>query len=538
MPAVEVDFRNPDYESVFAERARRLAWIRKHPHKLPALKLHYRENPAQFLTDWAMTYDSRVASSGRSPVMPFVLFPRQVELVQWIMERWRADEPGVVVKSRDVGASWITFALACTLCLFYKDISIGFGSAIEDKLDRSNDPDTLFAKGRAFLRYLPVEFRGGWTLEKNSQHMRLSFPQTGSTLTGEAGDRQGRGGRKTMYFVDEAAHIERPLIIDAALSATTNCRIDLSSVNGTANPFATKALGGKVPRFDFTWRQDPRKDDAWYEQKCRDIDNPVIVAQEIDCSFNASVEGVIIPSLWVQAAIGAAEKLGLKPTGARRAGLDVADAGKDKNAFVARHGIEVIHASQWTGKDSDIFATTERAFALCDELGLRSFLYDADGLGAGIKGDARKVNEAREAVRRHRIAATMYRGSGAVWQPEARIKGLDRTNEDYYLNFKAQNWFHVRRLFSNTYAAIQGQKDIDLDAIISIPRNLPELVRLTTELSQPTFKMNTAGKVMVDKMPDGASSPNLADALVIAYSLGNAPFAVSDAALATFGAMA
>ena len=534
MPDIAVDFRNPDYDAVFMERARRLRWIRANPGRLPALRLHYRDNPAQFLSDWAMTYDSRVASQGRSPIMPFVLFPRQVELVGWIIERWRADEPGVVVKSRDVGASWITFALACTLCLFHRDLAIGFGSAIEDKLDRSNDPDTLFAKGRAFLRYLPVEFRGGWTLEKNSQHMRLSFPATGSSLTGEAGDRVGRGGRKSIFFVDEAAHIERPLIIDASLSATTNCRIDLSSVNGTANPFATKALGGKVPRFDFTWRQDPRKDDAWYAQKCKDIDNPVIVAQEIDCSFNASVEGVIIPSLWVQAAIGAAEKLGTKPTGARRAGLDVADAGKDKNAFVARHGIEVTHASQWSGKDSDIFATTERAFALCDELGLAGFLYDADGLGAGIKGDARKVNEARATVRRPRIAATMYRGSGGVWQPDARIKGLDRTNADYYLNFKAQIWFHVRQLFRNTYNAVQGATDVDRDALISLPRNLPELLRLTTELSQPTYKMNTVGKVMVDKMPDGTASPNLADALVIAFSLGNQPFAISDAALAAF----
>jgi len=39
--------------------------------------------------------------------MPFILFPKQVELVNWIIERWQRGESGTVVKARDVGASWI-----------------------------------------------------------------------------------------------------------------------------------------------------------------------------------------------------------------------------------------------------------------------------------------------------------------------------------------------------------------------------------------------------------------------------------------------
>jgi hypothetical protein len=37
-------------------------------------------------------------------------------------------------------------------------------------------------------------------------------------LKGEAGDNIGRGDRTTLYFVDEAAFLQRPLLIDAALA--------------------------------------------------------------------------------------------------------------------------------------------------------------------------------------------------------------------------------------------------------------------------------------------------------------------------------
>lgn len=130
--------------------------------------------------------------------------------------------------------------------------------------------------------------------------------------------------------MDEAAFLQRPLLIDAALSQTTRCRIDLSSVNGMSNPFAQKRHSGKIPVFTFHWRSDPRKDDEWYRKECEKIDNPVIVAQELDLNYQASAEGILIPSEWVQAAVDAHIKLGIEPSGQRLGAMDIADEGKDK----------------------------------------------------------------------------------------------------------------------------------------------------------------------------------------------------------------
>src|SRR6185503_21380305 len=106
-----------------------------------------------------------------------------------------------------------------------------------------DEPKSLFWKARFFMRHLPEEFRAGWREQFDAPYMRMKFPESGSYMNGEGGDDIGRGDRTSIYFVDEAAHLTRPLKVDAALSQTTNCRIDVSSVNGPNNPFAKKRHG-------------------------------------------------------------------------------------------------------------------------------------------------------------------------------------------------------------------------------------------------------------------------------------------------------
>ena len=76
--------------------------------------------------------------------------------------------------------------------------------------------------------------------------MRINFAHTGSSISGEAGDGIGRGDRSSLYFVDESAFLERPELVEASLSQTTNCRIDVSTPHGMANPFAEKRHSGMV----------------------------------------------------------------------------------------------------------------------------------------------------------------------------------------------------------------------------------------------------------------------------------------------------
>jgi phage terminase large subunit len=418
------DFLNPDYAAVFKRRLRILGKLRADPSLVPVMKAYYKLNPWQFVEDWGMTYDPRNLERGLPATIPFIPFPRQVELMQWIVGHWKASRDGLVPKSRDTGASWVAIALSCTLCLFYEGMAIGFGSRKEEYVDRLDSPKSLFYKARVFLRNLPVEFRGGWDQNKHGAFMRLTFPESGSVMTGEAGDNIGRGDRAALYFVDESAHLERPQRAEESLSATTNCRIDMSSVNGPATPFSVKRRSWPADDvFVFHWRDDPRKTEAWYEA-LKLTKDPQVIAQEYDIDENASVAGVVIPAAWVQAAIDAHVKLGIEPSGKRTGGLDVADEGKDLNAFAGRYGILLDYCDAWSGQGSDIFATTERAFEICDANDYGEFRYDADGLGAGVKGDARTINDKRKGTAPE-IDVSPFRGSNAVVDPDGKITQLD-----------------------------------------------------------------------------------------------------------------
>ncbi|MBB2325428.1 TerL protein, partial [Escherichia coli] len=184
----EFDFRNPDYQMVFEWRMERLQRIRQNHEMLPALKQFYRTNPAQFIIDWGMTTDPRNIDYGLPVTIPFLLFPKQEEWIHWIMERRERLENGITEKSREMGLSWTAIGLACSLCLFNKEMVIGFGSRKEEYVDSTGDPKALFWKARKFVETLPVEFRGSWDEKKHAPYMRVEFPDTGAVIKGEAGD--------------------------------------------------------------------------------------------------------------------------------------------------------------------------------------------------------------------------------------------------------------------------------------------------------------------------------------------------------------
>lgn len=512
----DFDWMAPDYIKVWQHRARFLMRIRQtgSAHKLFGF---YAENPIRFIIDWGMTFDPRNASRKLPSSIPFVLFPRQIAWLEWALARWLAEERGLSDKSRGFGVTWLAVALSCTMCNFRNEVTIGFGSRKQEYVDQKGDPKSIFWRARMFMENVPPDFRRGWLRDRDSPSMRILFPASGSAITGESGDGIGRGDRTSMYFVDEAAFLEHPQEAESSLSDTTNCRIDISTPNGPANAFAERRRA-LPPHQVFTchWRDDPRRDDEWYAQKKRELPR-TIIAREYECNYAASIDFVVIPSEWIDASIDAHVKLGISPTGTRRGALDVADQGIDLNAFVGRHGNCLNYAKSWTGQGSDIYETVERAFGICQELGYTGFPYDADGVGAGVRGDARVLNQARREAGKSHIADEPFQGSGAVYEPLGQMVE-ERPNEEFFGNLKAQCWWHLRILFQNTYRAVVEKKDYNPDEIISLDSSLPELTTLILELGQPIYKVNTVGKIIIEKTPEGAKSPNLGDAAMMCFS--------------------
>lgn len=485
-----------------------------------------RKDPVHWFNTWVWTYDPRGMSYGLPANIPFVLRPKQTELVGWLLERLESQTGGLIEKSRDEGMSYVVLGFFLHQWLFVDGFAAGVGSRKEEYVDEKGSPKTLLHKFRDMLGKLPGWMHpAGFSERTHDNYMRIINPANGASITGEAGDNIGRGGRTTIYLLDEWAFVQRQDKVDAAISQNTNVILKGSTPNGIGDRFYQDRFSGRYPVFTMPWRDNPDKNwtakvdgqliHPWYEKQRATLDD-VVLAQEVDINYAASVEGVLIPSAWVQAAIDAHIKLGIEPTGQRIAALDVADEGKDLNSFVGRHGVVMTTLKSWSGKGDDIFGTTQTAMDECVDGEYSLMYYDADGLGAGVRGDARVINEQRRERGQSEINVEPFRGSAGVHDPDGEMVEK-RLNKDFFANLKAQSWWSLRMRFLNTYRAVGGM-EYDADQIISIPSDLPERDKVVMELSQPTYTKNGAGKILVDKQPDGSKSPNRADAVMICFN--------------------
>lgn len=522
----------PDYTEEYKRRLALLEKMVKDEEVRRYGMQAYSLNPTRWIEDWCITYNPR----NTKPIpktLPFLLFPRQKEFIQFLVENVRDRESGLIEKSRDIGATWLCCAFSVWLWLFVPGAAVGWGSRKEQLVDRIGDPDSIFEKMRMMINklpafMLPVDFDRRFHLSS----MKIINPNGGAVIAGESGDQIGRGGRKMIYFKDEAAHYERPELIEAALGDNTDVQIDISSVNGTNNVFYRRRHAGEIWApgrvippghtrvFLFDWRDHPLKTQEWYDLRRAKAESEGLLhlfAQEVDRDYTASLDRVIIPAAWIRAAVDAHVKLGFSDDGECRAGLDVADEGGDKNALAITKGVILKSAEHWA--EGDTGDTARRAVGECREYGVRELSYDSIGVGAGVKSETNRLEGEGQIPVGLRI--TPWNAAAKVLNPTGHIIEGDMqspTNEDFFGNLKAQGWWMLRQRFERTYKAVTQGIKYPSEQLISLPADLPRLQEIIAELSGATQKYNLKGKIIVDKKPDGGRSPNLADSIVIVFT--------------------
>lgn len=509
--------------------------MRANPALIVGAKEFYRTRPVEFINHWCDTYDPRNAGHGKPPRMPFILFKRQAEFVEFVHQCIADEESGLAEKARDVGLTWTCCALSVHLWLFWHGSSVGWGSRKEQLVDKIGDPDSIFEKMRMLVRGIPREFwPRGFRPDDHMTYMKFINPESGATITGEAGDNIGRGGRKLIYFKDESAHYERPEKIEAALADNTRVQMDVSSVNGTGNVFYRRREAGidwspgvEMPKgrtrvFVVDWRDHPAKTDDWYETRRQKMESEGLLhvfAQEVDRNYSAAVDGIIIPAEWVKAAIDAHKAVWFDGGGMWCGALDVADEGGDLSALALRKGVVLKSIAEWGDRDTG--KTTRLAVDACAGLGAIELQYDSVGVGAGVKAEANRLAEEGKLPKGVRLVP--WNAGAAVLFPDKHVIEGDKDsplNQDFYKNLKAQGWWQLRRRFEKTYRAVKEGIKFPHDELISldsacIPVGL--LRKLEKELSQPTASRNSEMKLIVDKAPEGTRSPNLGDAVMMAF---------------------
>lgn len=536
----------PDYVKAQAWREMQSARLTLNPDLAKQAVKYYSTRCNEFVNHWCITYDPRnsgKADDGKLAYMPFITFPRQTDFLQFLEDCMAAEAGGLIEKSRDMGATWLCSAFSVWLWLFKEGVSVGWGSRTVDLVDKIGNPDSIFEKMRMIIKNLPPFLTPvGFDPELHLSWMRLINPSNGSTITGEGGDNIGRGGRKLIYFLDEAGHVERPEKIEAALGDTTRVRIDISSVPGVGHVFERKRHAGqdwmrgqpmakdRTNVFVMDWSDHPEKTREWYEarrKKHEDEGTLHIFAREVDRDYAASVDTVLIPGEWIGAALEIRQYIDLAQfTDIENAfaGLDIADEGGDKNSLAIRKGPLLCELHQWGERNTG--ATTRRAVSACKPYKRVQLQYDVVGVGSGVKAEAERLYS--EGLLGTSIFMIPWNSGFPVQNPLGRILEDDPDsprNRDYYGNLKAQGYWSLRRRFERTWRAFRQFRNpedepdftYDVNELIILDPKHPLAPSLRKELAQPKVIKDSRMRIWIDKLADGQRSPNLADAVMMSY---------------------
>ena len=233
---------------------RRLEVLTKAIEK-PSLQVIHKEmcsrDPIYFINHFAWTYDPRLLAKERRADVPFILYPYQEFLIKEWADNIRQGEDFLILKSRDMGASWMIITLFVWFWMFVPGANFHIGSRKQEEVDNAQtDPaKTLFGKIRYLLEKLPP-----WMLAKkdfNSKMLAISNLQNGNLISGESANSAfGRGARATAVLYDELAFWETDEAAWASAGQTANCRIALSTPYGESNKYAKLALDPKNTKIE------------------------------------------------------------------------------------------------------------------------------------------------------------------------------------------------------------------------------------------------------------------------------------------------
>lgn len=268
---------------------------------------------------------------------------------------------------------------------------------------------------------------------------------------------------------------------------------------------------------EVNWRDNPWFPPELEMERLDDLEN--LTRAEYDHIWEGhyadSIENALIDPAWFDACVDAHIALGFDARGQERIAYDPADTGDDK-AVAYIHG-SVIKDVVATG-EGEIDTATDWACGYANERKPDVFVWDADGMGAGLK------RQIESAFAGKKVKLEPFNGGHGVDNPNEIFQQgdqLERRNRHVYKNRRAQWYWQLRERMYRTYRAVEkGEKVIDPDTLISFSSEIGQLQALRAEICRVPRKHNPNGMIQILSKPEmkkmAINSPNMADAVMMA----------------------
>jgi len=275
-----------------------------------------------------------------------------------------------------------------------------------------------------------------------------------------------------------------------------------------------------------TWINYP--DNPWFPQSLkderqRDFDEmPRALYNHVWLGhYNDTVENAIITAEMFESAINAHVKLGFKPEGIKVVSHDPSDTGPDDKALTVRHGSVITDVDTLASGDANEGMDWALERAVREQADL--FTWDCDGLGASL------AQQVRNSLHGKKIDFQMFKGSEKVDRPSeiytdpSEHKTDDKkqkNNKQVFRNKRAQYYWALRDRFYNTWLAVEKNRWIDPDKMISVSADIRKMAKLKSEVCRIPRKFNSNGYIQIMNKEEmkrlKIQSPNMGDSTMMA----------------------
>lgn len=209
-----------------------LKWAREKPEHKETLKAMCRDDPVFMYGAFGWVHSPKTPET--SVVLPLVLMPFQVELMQELVDGMEDQKDVRIPKSRDMAVSWTVMMTYYWYWRWRSDMNLLVGSRNESYVDEPGNHKALFQKMDFMHERMPGFLRCAATRTK----LRFSNDLNGSVINGESMTKDfARGDRRSGLFMDEIAAGD-PKEIRQAIGATVhvcNARVFASTFKPGSN---------------------------------------------------------------------------------------------------------------------------------------------------------------------------------------------------------------------------------------------------------------------------------------------------------------
>ena len=216
-----------------------------------------------WINSFVLQHNPNSCGEGSAEESGFVTWLYQEQAIARMIRAGVERRDVLILKSREMGASWLTLLLMLWYVLFSRRKKFLIISRNEEAVDRSGDSDSLFWKMEYVLEHLP-----GWMTEGRwkRRKMRLENPLLGGSVTGQASTgKAGVGGRAYMMFLDEFSQVKEDTEVFDRTNDTTGCRIFNGTHKGLGTKFYELSLKPDIEKLYMHWSMHPDKARGLYK---------------------------------------------------------------------------------------------------------------------------------------------------------------------------------------------------------------------------------------------------------------------------------